>query len=248
MSGSVVKFDKPPVTEVVFGVTFSLAQPMRTVDFGAYWQSVQADFPEVREQPPVQQSIEPRDGVDSILISYEVQPLPPLRRMWFISADGRTLLQLQEDRLMLNWRKLPGDRDAVYPGNDVLMPMFWKYWDGFERFLAMSPLGPPTVLQVEHSYINAITGISNISRDLGDILVDHQRDNELKRFLPKADRFNWVTSYSLPDNAGRLHVTAQSAKLAETSELIVRLELMARGLPSATDRSSLVAWFDVAHH
>jgi len=247
MASSPVKFARPPVKEVVFSVAFSVPQPIRTVDIGTFWHTVASDFPSIEEVAPVSQVIESMSPESQGLVNLDFESVPPLRRVWLVSSDSRTLLQIQGDRFMFNWRKLPGDSDLAYPGNDWIMSNFWKYWAAFEKFLLSIPVGQPTVLQLEHSYFNAIADVDKLSSDLGGVLIDHQLSVHANRFLPIPERFRWATSYLLPSNVGRLHVVAQSAKLTQSGEPIVRLEMTARGLPSSTDNDSLAAWFEVSH-
>jgi len=102
--------------------------------------------------------------------------------------------------------------------------------------------------QFDLSYINII-GDSNGLDIVGKsgLLVDHQRSETSARFLPEPEMFNWNTSYTLPQNVGRLHVNAQSAMRLNSIEKIVRLELTARGIPRDPSDTNRRGWFDLAH-
>ncbi len=78
---------------------------------------------------------------------------PEPLRFWLLSEDQRTLLQVQNDRIILNWRRLePGDE---YPRYLALQPEFEQRWQQFVEWTA--DLGPvqPTVADV--TFVNVIT-------------------------------------------------------------------------------------------
>jgi len=58
---------------------------------------------------------------------------------WFSSVDNTRLLQLQDDMLLLNWRKTGSS--ATYPRFNELEPEFWRAWTVLEG-VADDPLVP----------------------------------------------------------------------------------------------------------
>jgi uncharacterized protein (TIGR04255 family) len=109
-----VKFDRPPVVEVACGVLFATAKPLRGAQLGLYWQRIRETFPRIEEAPPLAPVIEAQgSGPSAVELGYLFGPLPPLRRTWFISQDGRNLVQVQEDRFVFNWKKAAEDDE--YP-------------------------------------------------------------------------------------------------------------------------------------
>jgi hypothetical protein len=150
-----VRFDSPPVVEVACSVLFSAAKPLRGLHIGLYVERIRRDFPRIEEVPPLVAMIEPRDsGAVGLEIGFAVGPLPPLRRIWLISEDGRNLIQLQEDRFVFNWKKAAAD--DRYPSYDEVIERFDTQFVRFLAFLADQDIGPLAYRQFELTYVNHI--------------------------------------------------------------------------------------------
>lgn len=86
------------------------------------------------------------------LFRIEFGPTPPLHRAWFLSPDGSRLVQLQQDRLVHNWRY----QGEPYPRFEPLAEAFQGYQKSFFGLLETLRLPVPRVEQVEVTYINWI--------------------------------------------------------------------------------------------
>lgn len=238
-----VKFDSPPVVEVACGVLFASPGPIETVHIGAFWDRVKTQFPSVSDAPPLAPLVE-QDG--NAVAEYEWMDLPPLRRTWMVSENGCNLIQVQQDRFLFNWKRTL-DQD-VYPSYENVIRDFEKYFEAFMKFLDDVKVSRPVCKQFDLTYVNFIAASNGLDRvDVSNMFVDHIRSDSPERFLPELERFSWSTSYPLPEGTGRLHVVAQSAVNSATSEKIVRLDMIARGIPTTQSDGSMRAWFDTAH-
>ena len=244
-----VSFERPPVVEVACSILFATTQPLRGAHIGLYRQKISDAFPRFEEAPPLPPVIEaqePGTGAVRLAYGFGFGLVPPLRRSWFISEDGRNLIQLQEDRFVFNWKKA-GD-DDTYPRYDTVIEQFNRYLSGFVEFLVEQGLGSPVYRQFELIYVNQIPlGAAEIEVSESRVLVDHVRDASRSRFLAEPEGVNWVSSYSLPNNEGRLYAAAQSAR-APDGRRILRLDMTARGIPSGATEAGRPAWFDQAHN
>jgi uncharacterized protein (TIGR04255 family) len=239
-----VKFARPPIFEVVCGAVFSGKRPLVTADIGAYWQRVRDFFPKVEDAAPLPNMVE-QPGVGAIPV-FEFSNLPPLRRAWFFSADGRNLIQLQQDRFLFNWKRA-SDEDS-YPSYAVVIEQFDRHLAGFLEFCLEIGIGELTFRQFELAYVNHISRTNGLDLiGLGSLLVDHRRSTDHPRFLPDPEGVNWTSVYDLPNGFGRLHVAAQTALSLPTQEKLVRIDLTARGMSPDTSSNGRRAWFDVAH-
>ncbi len=168
-------------------------------------------------------------------------------RTWLITEDGRHLIQIQNDRFLYNWKRA-ADEDS-YPSYDFVIAEFEKHLAAFHAFLESEKIGKLEYRQFELTYVNIIapeTGLSLVGE--GGLLVDYIRDKSRERFLPEPEMFKWNASYPMPNEYGRLHVTANPAYRRTDQSRVVRLELTSRGIPSSGDTSdNMRAWFDVAH-
>jgi uncharacterized protein (TIGR04255 family) len=236
-----VRFEKPPVVEVVCGVLFGTLVGLRTAHVGVYWNRIRQEFPLVDEAPPLSAIIETVDPVPSIEI--EVGMVPPLARSWFHRADRRGLIQLQRDRFVYNWKR-SSPTDGAYPSYDQVIIEFERQWEQFRDFVAGEQLGDLVPRQLELAYVNIIPDTSVPAGD--PVFKDHARNDSPGRFLPPAESLTWRTSYPFPDNAGRLHVVISSARQADTGDPIKRLDMVARGI-NEISATQMRAWFDLAH-
>ncbi|MGA7980063.1 MAG: TIGR04255 family protein [Chromatiaceae bacterium] len=89
---------RPPINEVICGFIFS-PTTLTALDFGVYWDRRRADFPRHELHPPV---------FDDTTI--QLGPVVDARA-WLVSVDEDLLVQLQNDRFYMNWRR----RGEGYP-------------------------------------------------------------------------------------------------------------------------------------
>lgn len=238
-----VKYDRPPVVELVFGVQFKTPNPIKSGHAGRFWELVANEFPSLEDAPPIDPILEAHK--EGISIGVEISNLPPLRRTWLIAADGRSLVQIQNDRVLFNWKR--ESFEVNYPSYVNVVGKFEEQYQKFCDFLEKVEVGKPVCRQLELTYVNHITSDNGLSEILqNDGLIDQTRLNTDMRFLPEPDDFNWRTSYELPKGWGRLHVNASSAKLKSTGEKIARLDLIARGIPDDPETQRR-EWFDLGH-
>lgn len=132
----------------------------------------------------------------------------------------------------------------------IFFPTFQKHFATFRSFIDQEILGKLEFRQFELTYVNHIPIASAapvIGANATDVLVDHVRDESRARFLPEAHRYQWQTQYQLPDDAGTLFITAQSAHLRDDREPIIRLDVSVRGMPEDASDEGMNRWFDLAH-
>ena len=81
------------------------------------------------EHPPLPPVIEALGPVSTLEL--QLGNVPPLRRSWLISKDGRSLLQIQEDRFLFNWKKAGPD--------DGYRVMMWSSRNSMNIWTASPP-------------------------------------------------------------------------------------------------------------
>ena len=225
-------FEKPPVCEVVHGVTFKLLEGFSAIHVGLLWANFKSDFPAFQEHPPLVSAIE-----DPKQIEITISNTPPLPRTWFISEDERFVLQIQQDRFLQNWRRKADD--DVYPSFEQLIELFESRYAGFNDFLAAAGLPAPEPSSFELTYVNQIP-FDTATDTIGAVFPDFVWRGE-SRFLPAPKSFNYRASFALPDAQGSLQVHIRPGNYKGVRGLT--LEIGARG-GSAQKRDS---WFAVAH-
>ncbi len=145
---------KAPVSEVAVGVQFQA--PMLTpVHLGLYYQRVKARFPTAVVQAPLQPALERFGPGPTAQFPFPaVVGVPFQPRMWFVSADEASLIQLQSGRLFFNWRG--GLQQNAYPHFDAVQAEFMKALDELETLSMSDGLGELVINQCEVIYVNPL--------------------------------------------------------------------------------------------
>jgi uncharacterized protein (TIGR04255 family) len=238
-------YDNPPVSEVVFGIQFNKLENLKAPHTGILWEKLgRKEYPECKEMPPLAHTIESFDEIAPQLPSVTIEEFnhPPLPRLFFISEIKNHLIQVQEDRLLQNWRKLQAEDE--YPRYVKLFPKFIGSWQLFNSFADELNLGPIQPNQYELTYVNHIPrgrGWRNLS-EIHNVFRDLQSEPD-RRFLPEPENISWRKTYRLPNDSGRLHVSLRLAISRESKDQVMILDLTARGFAT----KKMDAWFDMAH-
>ena len=144
ISQSNIKYENPPIDEIVCDILFDSIKGLRTGHLGILWQKFRPDFPEIEDHillaPP------PEDLETSNKL------LPP--RVWFVHKNENEVVQVQQNRFIHNWRKRRPDDE--YPGYEKVIKNFEKYLSRFQQLLAEENLGNLVARKYELTYIDLI--------------------------------------------------------------------------------------------
>ena len=233
---SLPEYDRPPVNEVVCGISFHPLTSFRIAHFGQLWERFKPDYRQTQEVEPLSLVVE------KFTFDQEVSlPLaPPLPRIWFIHKNGTSLIQVQRDRFLVNWRKVGAEQ--VYPRFPKIFKDFKSRLARFESYLSESQIGNVIPLQYELTYVNQLTSDQVTMENLGEILPDFAWHASSERFLPGPEDVDWSTIFAFPARFIRLHVRARTGRL-EDKRRVLMLELTARGMPADRSREAMDVWF-----
>jgi uncharacterized protein (TIGR04255 family) len=238
-------FDRPPVAETALGVEFLPITGWGIPHFGLLWDRIRRDYPKFQVQPPLGSQIEQfgKDGRPLPNLTIEFGE-PSRSRCWFFHKSDSQLLQVQDSRFILNWRKVTVD--AEYPHYKQLRPCFETEWRRFASFLEDSALPVPTVVQCEVTYVNIIPqgeGWATYA-ELPNVLKAWAGKTA---WLPTPENVSFNTRFVMPGNQGRFHVALQPVIRNADAASALQLTLTARGQPSNGDLADVLAWFDLGH-
>jgi uncharacterized protein (TIGR04255 family) len=230
-------FERPPVDEVVLSVQFASLPALRSVHIGLFWARMRQEYPSVSEQPPLQANFETFGStIPNVPRLFQLETLlsSQMPRYWFEGADGIHLLQLQQDRIIHNWRKRSADQ--TYPRYEAIRERFIADIDRFLDFLDVEKLGEVKPNQCEVTYINTIElpNEENPYRHLEKITPLWQgRLSEDYAFEIEGAMTN--VRFVLTDNQknpiGRAHIAFTPAVLTYNNKPVIRLEITVRGKP-----------------
>lgn len=196
-------FDRPPLVEVAIGLQFEAVPQMRQGHVGLFWAQIRDEYPNTRDLPPLPSGREDLEG-DGPVFTFQVSDVPDLHRAWFLSEDETTLVQVQSDRLVHNWREVRGE---PYPRFETIYATFAERLRQFESVLRDSHVPALTAQQVEVTYINWIGADS-----LADFFVPAQPLSlELQGIAERADDEAMTLRFSVTADdgpIGRLYVQA----------------------------------------
>jgi uncharacterized protein (TIGR04255 family) len=238
-----IKFENPPITELVVSL-FHLPMPeLKAQHIGIYWDHIRKKYPLCQQQSVV---VNPSDPQPFMEAPDELFPLP---RFWFSSDDHPTLVQVQRNAFMLNWRRLPSAPQGKYPHYETVIKDFWQELEDYNAFLQECigrKLDP--IQRCELTYVNLITP-NQIFANQGQLmnvlppvasLYDIQTDNRQLAGLNATATYQ-VNPSLLIDLAVRL------GRRSDTMEPAAALELKAHGVPSDLSLDGARAWYDSAH-
>jgi uncharacterized protein (TIGR04255 family) len=135
-----IKFDAPPVVETALSVQFNSLAGFTAAHAGWFWKEYVeklGDGPsnewkqatEAARIPELSEKFGAEDvwAVPSIRFSQGVA----LSSIQIIRGDGERMLQVQDSRFILNWRK----QTSAYPTYETLLPEFRNILNAFESFV-----------------------------------------------------------------------------------------------------------------
>jgi uncharacterized protein (TIGR04255 family) len=233
---AIIDVDDPPVTEVALAIQFE-SPTVQVLDVAAFSSRVKADFPDREEQPPLA-PIEERFGAPSELESFQVEVLdrPPMPRFWLLSTDGTKLLQVQHDRIALNWRKR--DEANEYPRYGQLREAFVSCVETFDDVLAGEGKGVIQPNWCEVTYVNHIAPVDGRRPSLSEILTFIGQLPE-GGFLPPPEDAQVAERFLIQEDGepiGRLTLAVNPAIRRSDGAPVWALTLVSRIRPSEPTR------------
>ena len=226
-------YENPPLNEVACGIGFTPLASLRTAHIGRYWESVKERYPATEDAPPL--------ATEGDLLLNPATGLPP-PRVWFLNQSLSRLIQLQHNKLYVNWRARDGE--LKYPRFPEIIADFNWALDSLKRLIEANQLEPLNTEECDLTYINHLdvpkgtpleSFISYAFRDF------HWTQGD--RFLPRPDVLSWRAHFPMPESRGHLSVRLYHATKREGGDAILVYELAAKGAPRTSSPDALTDWF-----
>lgn len=239
--GGLPSFSSPPAVEVVVGVEFLPLPglgPIKLVGLHGLW----ADrFPKLLEQPALPPTAPPASGAQGFF-QFQISLGAPALRLWMLNESEDELLQVQNDRLVLNWRRTLGD-DRTYPRYDYLRDIYQRVYADFHEQVARLNVGTFRPHTAVVSYMNRFE--LGADEQLKDVIAPlNQSWNLLSNATPEITMNVPVTSGDSPDAlSGQLTAKASIDQMDRKYgylEVITRIGVSEPG-------GDVVACLDLAH-
>ncbi|WP_112941394.1 MULTISPECIES: TIGR04255 family protein [unclassified Rhizobium] len=224
-------FARPPLNEVVVGVQFNPAMGYGQIRAGEVWSLFKDGFPAVEEQVPLPPSFETFGIPSPPTFNFGMVSGGQHDRFWFLTEDQQELIQFQADRLLHNWRKVPGGV-REYPRFEYIISSFQNELHDLETYF--DSLAPQRLhcTQAEITYINHI--ILN-KTGTGSQHSDWVRDLAFGRQDPEDINCTWRRSLHI-DGAPRARLIVEAKTGFDFfQQRLLLLNITVRGSPLRPD-------------
>lgn len=242
-SESRIKFKNPPINELVIAMYHLPVTEMRAQHIGIYWQRIRDRYPICEQQPPIASDTPAELAMTLQNMAGEVYPLP---RFWFSNADKPTLIQIQRNAFILNWRR---GANNSYPHFEEVEKNFWKEFAEYVNFI-QETLGNKVdvVSRCELTYIDIIekNDLFSSPAELKNVLplVASQCDvhSDSRKFVG----INSAVTYRINENL-LIEISTKLGTRVDTKEMVAMLEMNAHGTPTDISIEGARSWYQAAH-
>ena len=212
--------------------SFEPLEGFKLPHFGRFWDRIQQQYQHCEHASPLLQTVPENEF--------------PWPRVWLLNGNKTSLIQIQRNCFLFNWRRVTGDE--AYPRYSNVVKEFLTQLNGFRTFLNEQSLPQPKINQCELTYINHIPigEIWQTPAELGKIAPD-LKWRDVKRFLPSPESSAWTGVFMLPEDFGRLTVSVKHAQRKIDGNPLYVLEFSAKGLGGDGGDNGIQKWFDLAH-
>jgi uncharacterized protein (TIGR04255 family) len=247
-----IKFGSPPVIETALSVQFNTLAGFTAAHSGWFWKEYveklgdSEEWKQVVEAPKIPEVFE-RFGVDDVWIQPSLRVVPGVvsSRVQIIRRDGERMIQMQDNRFILNWRK----QASAYPSFQTLLPEFRNMLNAFESFCLEAGFGKPVYNLWEVVYVDQVKKgmMWDSARNLDRIFPALTPPSVSAHYAPPSDdetiSADW--RFSLANRRGRLYVQVRQARLQQSNEEVIQLTTTARG--PVSDAQSWEQGLDFGH-
>lgn len=245
-----------PLDELVIGVQFSSPVISESAILSRLWSTFRDEFPSLEIQPavpPFEETFVSPEEFEPGAVEQQIFVGPSMpQRFWFASQDERRLVQVQSDRVLVNWRKRD-DTDA-YPRFDEIGGLFDSRLDDLYAAVREADGEEPHASLCEVTYINIVdaesgTGGAAGRRPLSDFLTMVRDVNPLG--TDSVEETSLQQAYVIADSdsrpVGRLRVSAAPGLRASDRRRIFAVHFSVRLRPESPDREGVSAAVSRAH-
>ncbi|HVV73325.1 MAG TPA: TIGR04255 family protein [Verrucomicrobiae bacterium] len=251
MDEKLPSFKKPPLIETAISVQFRTISGLTNGHLGILWDGHFRDrYPKAMDAQPIATQTETFDEEPSRRIrlpSFRIGTGDGASRLQLISEDDQQMIQLQNGRLVFNWRKLG---NGAYPRWEQVRPGFDDALHTFEGFLQRQGLARIEANQWEVTYVNHLSRGQEWDKPsdwpalLPGLLGQAAANDEA---MPEAVQCGY--HFVLPGRRGRLHIELYHGftGLEASASEILGLQFTTRGPITTNDGEDLASGIELGH-
>lgn len=249
------KFYAPPVVETALSVQFNGLPGYSTAHAGWFWKEYLAklqgspfgNWNQVVDAPRVEDQFERFGADDAWPAPFAMKLLPPSQshRTQIIRSDREQLIQIQDSRFILNWKKQSGS----YPKFRPLLEEFRILLHAFESFATDANFGTIQYNQWEIAYIDHLKKgeMWESARDWSKIFpglsMPCARINHLLSAGDETVSADW--RFSLAGQRGRMYISLRQLRISPSDQEVLSVTFVGRG--PVTTSTTWEQGFEIAH-
>lgn len=236
-----IKFVNPPINELVVALFHLPIVEMKSQHIGLYWNRIRDRYPICEQHPIVINSS------DTSPFSEAPGEFFPLPRFWFYSDAHPTLMQVQRNAFIFNWRR---GTTNEYPHYETVIKNFWQELESYKAFVQeLGGKGLDVIQRCELTYVNIIptNEVFTTPAQLMNVLPPIASLSDIQTDDRKLVGINATATYQVNPTL-RIDLTIKLGRRTDdTKELVAVLELKASGVPSDLSLEGTRSWYGSAH-
>jgi uncharacterized protein (TIGR04255 family) len=223
-------FKNPPVIESALAVEFPAVTGLNPAALNRLQKVWEDRYPDLEDRPGTPPT--PLHSSGEVLFNFVPQDGGGLRRIWATGRGDGRLVQTQNDRLILNWRKEASK--GPYPGFNTLLPEFEKIWNEMGEFMEAAGYLPRSPALAEYTYVNAVPIAPGDS--FGDVVLLLTTPGDTVPGVESFTRFQFIRDIHIKDKhpfEGQVFVQGEPQQYANKRQLVftVTARLLVGGRP-----------------
>ncbi|MFD3390075.1 TIGR04255 family protein [Alteromonas macleodii] len=239
-NSSDVSYKAPPIVEKALSIQFRPLESFHVALLGVIWDAFKAEYPKISYESRLEHTIE-RFGIPFAHAkpSFKLLDKPEAPRTTFISLNEEYLIQVQDDRFVLNWRKTESNS---YPRHQVLIEKLLKEFGTFKGVLMENGIDSVEPDQLEIINVNHIED-DNVSLDKAFDSIMSNSSIAMSDVEGFSCNFSQFFEYE-GKKIGRIYTNLEKAKRKKDLQDIFGIKITARAHPIGASNEELVKLFD----
>lgn len=226
-----VKFTKPPLIEVVFGINIEIPE-LSLVHFGLYWETIKDKFPN-----PVETFGELELAEDSSYVS----GFPTL---WYLSSEENRLIRLTENYFSYHCRCINED----YKHFATIFQEFLNEWRNLKSYWSEKVEKDIKIEGCTLQYINLIDDSSGWNKPEDNEKIFSFFDKKIETSLGFPLSTSWKLKFNLPEETGELIVNLEQQEFKTSDTKAKDLLIFTLSAVGYEDNiTDLDDWFIYSH-
>ena len=229
-------YARPPLVEVALSLQFMASKEINAAHLGGFWYTKRHAFPHTTVAAPIESTTD-EFGADHWVptgVRFELRNIPN-PRIQMRSEDSEWLLQIQSDRLVVNWRKT----SDAYPRFPRALDRFMEVKDEWDSYLESLDMKANWAGPWDLTYVNQVADkdLCDNARDwlalLPGVWTDAETIESDFKLRGLAGRLVWEH----PKKRVRLYVDTQPLRGRGSADCSLGIQLSARGLINGSKSS-----------